>query len=398
MTLLKKSAKVDILHPNSFMQKDSKILIVTHQLYYGATQALRDFLISKKAKEFLFIGLPFYNQRKTFIEEYKKGRKTQKQTIKRMMQLGTVDYMIDALSVFYHVLRTKQRYDYYIGAGALDCFVGVFLKKIGITKKVIFYSIDFVPRRFTNNLLNNIYHWMEISCIKNADQIWNVSPRIAEGRKKYLHVSDKEYQQLVVPIGVWNKNIKKRPFTKIKKHQILFMGHLLEKQGVQLILESLPLVVKKIPDLQFIVAGGGEYLEPLQSLVKKLSLEKHVTFTGWITQREKIDEMMSESAIAVATYKPEKQQLYNFTYYADPTKLKDYLSAGLPVVLTDISYNAKDIANKKCGILVEYDKQEFAKALRRLLTDEKSLIEYRKNALDYAKTFDWNNVFSKVIK
>src|SRR5262249_43330397 len=123
------------------------------------------------------------------------------------------------------------------------------------------------------------------------------------------------------------------------KHQILFLGHLLEKQGVQIVLDALPSVIKKIPTVHFIIAGGGEYLTTLQDQVSQLSLAKYVSFTGWIKERKQIDRMMSESAIAVATYKPEKKQLYNFTYYADPTKLKDYLSAGLPIILTDISYN-----------------------------------------------------------
>ena len=106
--------------------------------------------------------------------------------------------------------------------------------------------------------------------------------------------------------------------------------------------------------------------------------------------------MMSESAIAVATYKPEKKQLYNFTYYADPTKLKDYLSAGLPLILTDISYNSLEIATKKCGILVQYDKNDIAKAIVKILTNKKVLDEYRNNALVYAKEFDWNVIFKNI--
>jgi glycosyltransferase involved in cell wall biosynthesis len=376
--------------------KDTKILIVTHQLYYGAAQALRDFLNLQKTKEIYFIGLPFYNQRLTYLEAYNSGKLKKIMKKKRYVQLGILDYCIDIVATIYYVLKRKQKYDYYVGAGTLDCFVGIILKKLGAVSHVIFYSIDFVPQRFANNYLNNIFHQLEIYCIKHSSAIWNVSPRIAEGRKKFLHISEKRYTQQVVPIGVWNDKVKKRKFTEIKKHQILFLGHLLEKQGVQLVIEALPAVIKKIPDLKFVIAGGGEYLQPLQDKVKDLSLEEHVIFTGWITKREKIDEMMSESAVAIATYKPEKAQLSNFTYYADPTKLKDYLSAGLPIILTDISYNAKEIAAKKCGVLVQYDKQEIAKALLKVLTDENKIKEYRRNALVYARDFDWRNIFSKV--
>jgi glycosyltransferase involved in cell wall biosynthesis len=156
-------------------------------------------------------------------------------------------------------------------------------------------------------------------------------------------------------------------------------------------------VINKIKDVQLIIVGGGEYLETLKVKVKKLSLEKYVTFTGWVNDRKKIDDMMSESAIAIATYKPEKKQLYNFTYYADPTKLKDYLGAGLPIILTDVSYNAKIIEDKKCGILVKYDKVEIAKAIVSLLQNEEKLVEYRKNSLKYAKEFGWERIFRKAM-
>lgn len=382
------------------MIQNKRIIIVAHYLLYGAAHALSDYLKTKDIDRLLCIFLPLVDQRKTYIHEFRKTKQGKLRPLQdtkkpRFFRLGPIDYILDILQTTVIIL-SKEKYDLYVGFDPLNCLTGLLLKKLGRVKKVIFYSIDFVPIRFRNKILNSLYHNMEIFCVIHADETWNVSPRIAEGRNKFLQVSPKKYPQKVVQIGVWNGQIKKRPFTRIKKHQILFLGHLLEKQGVQMLLEALPAVIKKVPDTHLIIAGGGEYMHELQEKVGALSLEKYVTFTGWIKERKKIDEMMSESAIAVATYKPEKKQLYNFTYYADPTKLKDYLSAGLPVILTDISYNAREIAEKRCGVLVQYDRSDIAKALLRLLANEKKLLEYRENALVYAKQFDWNNIFKNV--
>ena len=376
------------------MTQNSRIIIVAHYLLYGAGHALRDYLLSKKTKLISCVFLPLASQRNVFITTHKQNKLSFTQTMDRSKNLGVLDYFIDVATIIAFVFKQKP-YDVYVGCDPLNCVSGLMLKSIGRVRKVIFYSIDFVPIRFENKLLNFIYHQLEIYCVKNSDEVWNVSPRIAEGREKFLKLSASKYPQQVVPIGVWSDKIKKRPLNKIKKHQILFVGHLLEKQGVQMILDALPGVIKKIKDVQFIIVGGGEYMNFLEAKVKKLSLDKYVTFSGWISDREQIDTMMSESAIAVATYKPEKKQLYNFTYYADPTKLKDYLSAGLPVVLTDISHNAQEIAEKKCGVLVKYDKAEIAEAIIELLSDEKNLAQYRKNALNYAKEFGWSNIFDK---
>jgi len=228
--------------------------------------------------------------------------------------------------------------------------------------------------------------------VSNADETWNVSNRIAEGREKIRGLSRKTYnKQKVVPIGVWIDRVKRLPFGKIKKNQLLFVGNLLEKQGVQIVLDSIPDIVKKLPDFHFLVVGGGEYESTLKQKVKMLKLEKHVTFTGWIKEREKLDTIMADSAVAIAMYDKKKD---TFTYYADPTKLKDYLSAGLPILLTDVPHNAKDIENNKCGIIIEYDKGSIFQAVVSIMKDEGKLRGYRQNALKYIKQFEWIKIFS----
>ncbi len=374
--------------------KDKKIIIVAHFLLYGAAQALTDYLNNKKINKLLYIALPLVTQRQEFVLRYEKGSQVSKKISDRENVITVIDYLIDFFSVVLSVWK-QGFYDIYVGFDALNCLSGLFLRKIGKVNKVIFYSIDFVPIRFSNKILNTIYHKIEIFCVQHADECWNVSPRIAQGREDFFHVSQSKYLQKVVPIGIWNKDIKKREFKEINKHQLLFIGHLLEKQGVQIVLEAIPIIVKKIPDFTFIIVGGGEYEEQLKHIVNNLNITKYVTFTGWIKDRKKIDEMMSKSAIAIASYKPEKEKLHNFTYYADPTKLKDYLGAGLPIVLTDISYNAQEISKKKCGVLIEYNKNAIAKAIISLLSDIKQLQLYRKNALQYAKEFDWQEIFDK---
>lgn len=375
-----------------------KIIIVTHELVYGVPQALRDYLIKKKSSQLLFIGLPFFVSRTTSCVLCKQGKITAEKISYRKKSFGIVDYFIDFLQVIWSVLRSHDKYDVFIGVNSLNCFAGLFLKKIGKVRKVILYTMDFVPIRFENKLLNYVFHKIEIFCVKNSDEVWNVSPRMAEGREKYLGLSGKKYPQKFIPVGIWNDKIKKRSMDEIKKNQILFIGHLLEKQGVQMVLEALPSVIKKIGDVKFLIIGGGEYESVLKNKVQELNIQNNVIFTGWITDRNKLDEMIGESMIAVATYKPEKEMLRNFTYFADPNKLKDYLGAGLPIILTNISYNAEEIEKRKCGIMVNYDKNDISEALAKLLKDKPIYKEYRENALNYAKELDWVNVYDKIFK
>jgi len=377
---------------------EKNVVIATHKMLYGASQALRDYLLDKKIEKLLFIAHPLVDQRTSSFYLYLRGKLIKKKIINRSYLFGLLEYSIDFFWTIWWVVVLKERYKLFVGVDPLNCLAGLLLRFFRRVDKVVFYSIDFSPVRFRNKLLNFIFHKIEVFCVMQADHIWNVSPRIAEGREKFLGVPQNKFIQKVVPIGVWNKDIKKRDFKDIKKHQLLFAGHLLEKQGVQLVLDSVPNIIKKIPDFKFVIVGGGEYKNVLKEKIKKLRIEKYVSMTGWIREREELDSMMSESACAIAVYKPEKEKIYNFTYYADPTKIKDYLGAGLPVILTDVSYNAKEIDKRKCGVVVKYSRIEIEKAIFSLMLDERRLIDFRRNALSYAKEFCWEKIFTKALK
>ena len=376
------------------MKVSESIVIVSHTMLYGAAHALRDYLLKKRVHTVFFISLPFYEQRIASATSYKKGIIDKEVSVRRA-SFGVIDYLIDALQVILWIYRRKDKFALFVGINPMNCIIGLFFRKIGKTKKVIFYAIDFTPKRFENSLLNHLYHKLEVYCVIHSDEVWNVSPRIAKGREKFLKLPENKYPQKVVPIGVWNETIKKTPFNKIKRHQLVFLGHLLKKQGVQIVLEAIPFIIQQIPDFKFVILGGGEYQKDLQNLSKELQIEKYVEFKGWVKDREKMNLLLGENAAAVAMYMSEEDNLSNFTYYADPTKIKDYLANGLPVILTDVPYNAGQIQSKKCGIIVSYSKDEVARAVVNLMKDTEKLKNFRLNALEIAKEFEWSNIFDR---
>lgn len=372
----------------------ASVVISTHQMTYGAPQALRDYFLEKNNYNVSYIGHPLLTQRVSSCHQYTGSAVIKEYSFSRKVQLGVIDYILDFLLTCWWILFLPNKQTLFIGVDPLNCIAGLTLQKLGKVDKVIYYAIDFVPIRFKNNTINKIFHFLEKYCVMHANETWNVSPRIASGRQQFLGISMKKYPQKVVPIGIWYKKIKREASEQIKPHQLLFIGHLLEKQGVQLVLQTIPRIIQKIPDFHFLVIGGGEYEKSLKQIVKQLQIEPYVTFKGWVTDRKELNRFMNKSTCAIAIYKPEKEKLYNFTYYADPTKLKDYLGAGLPIILTDISYNAQDIQKNGCGIVVEYKVESVEQAIMELLSNRQNLLAYRKNALQYAKQFDWNQIFA----
>lgn len=371
-----------------------KFVIITHYLVYGAPQALRDYLIDNKVKRLLFVAHPLdIGSERSYFELIENGKVKCKKISSLRTNIAIINYLIEVFLTLVWVFSSKEKYDLFIGVDNLNALAGLMLRGFGKVGKVVYYTIDYSPQRSQNNFLNFVYHKIDNFCVKYTNIVWNVSPRIARGRRKTKGLNFLKKQK-VVPIGVWFDMVKRRPFDKVKKHQLLFLGNLLEKQGVQVVINAIPAIIKEIPDFHFLIVGGGVYEKSLREQVNKMGLAKYVTFSGWIKDRKKLNELIPESVCAIAPYNPKKA---SYSYYADPTKIKDYLSAGLPVILTNVSYNAKEIERKKCGIVVNYKKEDIARTVINILGDEDKLRIYRENAVKYAKQFDWSKIFNQAL-
>jgi len=186
------------------------------------------------------------------------------------------------------------------------------------------------------------------------------------------------------------------PLEDSEKRQLLFVGDLCRKANFEEIIGAVPLISNEIKGFHFLVVGGGGREEEYKEIVKQLGIESSVTFTGWVRDRKKLDELIQGSTVGLALYeKYDENGDLTFANFSDPGKIKDYLSAGLPVLVSEVPYNAQIIEEKKCGMIVKPDKNEIAQAVIEIMKDEKTLKAYRENALEYIRDYDWNVIFDK---
>ena len=237
------------------MLKDKKIIIATHVYATGPSQDLEEYLIKNKAKKLLFIGHPLFykkNQNGSGYKIYENGALLREKYLKNRKIPSIFSYFKDLVLNICWVFWSKEKWNLFVGVDNLNAFCGVWLKRFRLVKKVVYYVIDYTPQRFENNVVNNIYHWVDKFCVKNCDETWNLSLRMAEAREKYKGLKRKIYnKQKVIPIGIWYDRIPRKDFLKIEKHTLVFMGHILKKQGIQYVLPVIPQIIKKIPDLDF---------------------------------------------------------------------------------------------------------------------------------------------------
>ena len=170
------------------------------------------------------------------------------------------------------------------------------------------------------------------------------------------------------------------------------MGHLRSGQGVDMLIDAMKDVVKKVPRAHLLIVGGGPLEARYKKQVGNLKLKQKVKFTGFIKEFVDVQKFLIDAAVAVAPYVDDSK---TYTRYTDPGKPKDYLASGIPVVITKVPQVAFEIEKNQCGIAINYKKEELVDALIKLLKDDKLLILFRKNALRMAKKYEWEKIFDK---
>jgi glycosyltransferase involved in cell wall biosynthesis len=101
-------------------------------------------------------------------------------------------------------------------------------------------------------------------------------------------------------------------------------GTLLERYGIQTLLEAMALLRARLPGLHLQIIGEGEYRPALEALATRLELGDSVTFRGFVAFDHIAPTLLTADLAVVPVWAP-------FV----PNKLMEYLALGLPVITTD---------------------------------------------------------------
>ena len=376
-----------------FKLKNMKVAIVTHVYTTGPAQELEDFL-RVRVKELMFVGHPFKfsNDTRSFYRIYRDGALSSKYILYDFRAPEIILYLKDVFYTLLWILSRQGKFDLYVGADPLNSLVGIILKKIGKVKKAVLYTIDYAPKRFNNKVLNWIYHQIDSYCVRRSDFVWNLSARMIKERlKKGI---DKTEHQMVVPIGVNFDRIKRFNEEKINQKVFVYMGHLRKHQGLELIVDSFSDIVSDFPGAKLMFIGGGTLFSSIKQKVIEKKLEDYVEFKGYVSDHAEVESLLTMCGIGLALYEPDSDSV---TWYADPSKPKQYMACGLPVIITAVPQISEEVRLRNLGIVVEYNKKSFIQAALKLLMDKTLYLECRRNAIEFASEMRWDNIFNTAL-
>jgi len=378
------------------MASEKKILIVAHKFLTQPDDELFSYLQGKSGIVSMHICHSFSDapdRRSRFTLRLSGGGEKSGESSDRKKWPEPLLYLREFFLTVFWAFRLPGKWDTYIGMDGLCVFFGNFLRLIGKVRRTVFWAMDFVPEnRFRESLKNRIYRYVNTCSCRKSNEMWDLSPRMLEAREKFggLKLSDYRFHR-VVPYGMWLKRIPVVGWDSCRQKTLVFMGHLIEKQGVQMVLRAIPDIRRRISGFRFRVIGGGSYRSELEKLSSELGVSDCTEFVGKIEDIRDLEASIAECALAVAPY---IRELDTFTYYADPGKVKTYLACGVPVLLTDLPWNAREIESAGAGIVIPEDPAVLADTVSRLL--ECDLGPMRQRARTYAERFDYGTIFTVI--
>lgn len=379
---------------------DRKSFVSVKHTYFesaGTPEAEMVRFLLGRAENILYIRHPFSDAKEiplntTAVEYDSGGGVVSEHTAPLVRGNALLFYVKDVILSLYYVLRSGRKYDLYAGSDNLNALAGIVLRMLGRVRCVAFYVIDFTPARFPGRLMNGVYQAINKFCCYHADAIWNVSPAMAAGREEIGIRGEKSAPQITVPLGCDYDRIRECAAGKRDDHAIVYFGGLRAEHGPGLILEALPRVLGEFPDAHVVFAGGGELREELEDRAAELGLGDRVRFTGFIASDAEAYSILNGCGLALATYPPGDD---TYKRFCDPGKVKIYLAAGLPVLITDVPAVAREIAERDAGKIVEHTPESLAEAIRSIFRDPEEHARMRERAFSLAAEYTWDAIWER---
>lgn len=181
---------------------------------------------------------------------------------------------------------------------------------------------------------------------------------------------------------------------------ILTLARIIRRKGHDTVIKCLPRLIKKFPNIQYVIAGPHRkkdtYLDELKLLAKELSVENHIVFVDYIPDSD-LNEIYSRSQVYVMV-----SRTYNDIGDSEGFGIT-FLEAnacGCPVIGSTEGGIPDAVENNKNGLLVPADDiKSLTKAIEKFLEDQ----SFRRKIIDQGiervnNDFTWEKLTIKMVK
>lgn len=317
--------------------------------------------------------------------------------ILQISQPNEKDYVAAALKLnqLEKVQLINIQHEFGIFGGEYGSNLLLFLEKIKKPVIVTFHTVLPTPNEKLLKVVQEIARFS-----KGITVMTDLSKKILEND---YGLSPNQIQ--VIPHGIHNVPYKTSENAKLAlglsgRLVLSTFGLLSSVKGIEYVIEALPPVVKKFPNVQFIVAGvthpvvlaseGEKYRNFLIKKVYDLGLTNHVLFFNTYFDVGKLLKILEATDLYLSPSLDPNQAVSGTLSYA--------LGSGRPVISTAFAQAKEDITDE-VGILVDFKKpQAFTEAIIKLLEDDSLRLKMGKKAYFRTRHMTWENVAFSYLK
>lgn len=161
-----------------------------------------------------------------------------------------------------------------------------------------------------------------------------------------------------------------------------------ERKGTDVVIDSLPLILEKLPRVTLDVVGGGSKLELFRKQAVARNVEDRITFHGKVVHDQVIRLLRSSHLFCYPTSASE----------GFPKVVLEALAIGLPVITTPVSVLSQLIKSSNGILLKRAEPSELAEAILELCSDPDKYHSLSANANETATSFSlesWREFIGK---
>jgi glycosyltransferase involved in cell wall biosynthesis len=184
------------------------------------------------------------------------------------------------------------------------------------------------------------------------------------------------------------------------KKVLLTFGLLSPNKGIENVLQALPAVIRKYPDVVYIILGathpqilkshGDAYRIMLQQLVHKLDIGEHVIFQNRFVELKELCEFLGIADIYVTPYLDEAQITSGTLAYA--------MGTGKAIISTPYWYATEMLAENRGRIVPFHNPDAMAKQIIDVLEKDVERQAMRKKAYIFSRDAVWKEVSRKYLQ
>lgn len=196
-------------------------------------------------------------------------------------------------------------------------------------------------------------------------------------------------EAVVIPNGIETKKYLngRRNEDWYAPHTLGFLGRFDEqRKGLQVLIQALPEIAKKIPGVRVLVAGPGEDESVLKGVDP--SITSRVRFLGRLSEEEKADFFASVDAYVAPNIRGESFGII----------LAEAMAGGAPIIASDIQAFKDLLHDGEFGKLFSNESsKDLARVAIEMLSNDEARREMSDRGREYALTYDWGSVASQIL-